>query len=208
MDITRNLNMLLSVCVLASGITNAVSSELISHTPQLYIDVPSPNGKHFEKKALSLITSTDLLNCVPYLENIQRQLSEFFTKISPLQTKEDSKTTIRDQEKNEAIKTIMRDEEHDAIYDEEGWFLDDDLRNAQAEMSLLIDFAHRSCSINPTLEKVLKYLDSYYKDEGKSTEFIECTQFVINSVDKLDFSLISPENKKKLQQLRLCLNKE
>ena len=90
----------------------------------------------------------------------------------------------------------------DTIYDEEGWFLDDDLRHAQEEMSLLIDFAHRSAPINPILEKVLNNLNNYYEDEGKSKEFIECAQFVINGIKKLDFSLFSSENSERLQQLQ------
>lgn len=83
MNLTKK--MLLSACILASGITNTVvCAELISHTPQIYIDIPSPGGEHFEKKALSLITLKDLQNCASYLGNIQQQLTEFLTKITPL----------------------------------------------------------------------------------------------------------------------------
>ena len=95
-----------------------------------------------------------------------------------------------------------------SIYDEEGWFLDDDLRHAQEQMSLLIDFTHKSDPINPKLEKIFNNLDNYYKDEGKSKEFIECAQFVINSIKKLDFSLFSSENNERLQQLQLLLKNE
>lgn len=116
MNLTKK--MLLSACILASGITNTVvCAELISPIPRIYIEVPSPGGEHFEKKALSLINSKDLQNCAPYLGSIQQQLTDFLSRIktpsSPLQINvvpHSSKITMMDQKENE---------KSDAIYDED-----------------------------------------------------------------------------------------
>lgn len=146
---------------------------------------------------------------VPAQADIQKLPFNIAILVSNLQNKLDLEKKMKNTDSQDSpskfFKSLNDTAENTvqgAIYDEDGRFLDDDLRHAQEEISLLIDYAHRSCPIGSTLEKILNDLDAYYKDEGRTAEFIECVRFVINNIRELDLSSVSEETSKRLRQLK------
>jgi len=69
------------------------------------------------------------------------------------------------------------------IYDEEGRFINDDLRNAQSAIWRINDYAHRFTPIDETIECSLDYLERYYGEVEKiTTEFSECVNLLQNEL--------------------------
>ena len=73
----------------------------------------------------------------------------------------------------------------EVIYDEEGLFIDDNLKAAQNSIDRINDYAYRHISKLETAKCAISHLQDYYKDVQKVTRgFRDCFTMLFSEIDK------------------------